>query len=547
MSTAKTLAKGTFWGVLASLFIKITGVLYYIILARMATQQEVGAFFLAFSIVSVVLIFSDLGLGPGAVSRYVPFFIGKEEYNSVKKATSIALTAGTAFSVICMFAVIYFAGEIASFFNEPDLVPLLQILAIYIFIYNFYQTAYTYLIGRKLIKLGSYESSIQGLGKLIFTVLLFLLLGASANNIALGFTLSFAVAAACGMRWMAKDYLSLPKSGEKIPDGLFKEMIVFGMTIVILSSMSTINSSFDRLMMGYLLPSETSQELIGIYSIAISFTSVLTLFINPIGNIFQPVATESIGKNDESRVEEASATYSRWMALSTTPIMLMVVLFPKEILEIIYGPGYTRGYMVLVIYCFGLFIYSFSYPVQALLSAVKRLNETAKIVTAGTILNIALNALLIPQYEMEGAAFASAVSFCFMTYLFIRTGRMSRFRIRYDIRKALLAGILALLPLVVLKYITSGLILGAGSTITQNIIEDLTHKAAKFMLMGLIFAIISFVYLAFLIYLRAFAREDVDVLSSGMRRLGLPLKWIHMIERILMRRQLKKVSERHYE
>jgi O-antigen/teichoic acid export membrane protein len=535
MSTAKTLAKGTFWGVLASLFIKLTGVLYYIILARMANQEDVGTFFLAFSVVSVVLIFSDLGLGPGAVSRYVPFFIGRKEYNSVKKATSIALLAGTVFSLICMMAVLFLAGDIAAFYKEPALVPILQILAVYVFVYNFYQTAYTYLNGRKLIKLMSYENSIQGLGKLVFTVMLFMMLGASAGNIALGFTLSFAVAAAFGMRWMAKDYRSLPKSSEKPSSGLFKEMVVFGMTIVVLSSMSTINSSFDRLMMGYLLPSETSKELIGIYSIAISFTSVLTLFINPIANIFSPVATEYVGKNDDAHIEEASATFSRWMALSTTPIMLMIALFPKEILDIIYGSGYARGDMVLVIYCFGIYIYSFSHPVQSLLSAVKRLKETAKIVTAGTVLNIALNALLIPPYGMEGAAFASTVSFALMTYLFIRLGRVSRFRIRYDIGKALLAGILALIPLLVIKYFVAGQIIGAGSMISQNILEDLTQKAAKFMLMGLLFAVVAFFYLLFLIYLRAFASEDIEVLSSGMRRLGLPPAWAGMLGRILMR------------
>jgi len=484
MSTAKTLAKGTFWGVLASLFIKLTGFLYYVILARTATQQEVGAFFLAFSVVSIVLIFSDLGLGPGAISRYVPFYTGREEYNNVKKATRIALIAGTVFSLICMLGVIFFAGNIAGFFKEPALVPLLQILAVYVFIYNFYQTAYAYLIGRKLIKLGSYESSIQGLGKLVFTVLLFMVLGASAGNIALGFTLSFAVAAACGMRWLAKDYRSLPKSGEKTEDGLFKEMVVFGMTIVILSSMSTINSSFDRLMMGYLLPSETSQELIGIYSIAISFTSVLTLFANPIANIFQSVAIEFIGKNDESRIGDASATYSRWMAMSSTPIMLMIALFPNEILEIIYGHGYGRGDLVLVIYCFGLFVYSFSYPAQALLSAVRRLNETVKIVTAGTLINIALNLVFIPLYGMEGAAFSSAVSFILMTYLFIRKGRESRFRIRYDVQKALLAGILALIPLLGFRFVAAGLIPGASPMIAQNIFEDLAKKAGKFAIMG---------------------------------------------------------------
>jgi O-antigen/teichoic acid export membrane protein len=535
MSTAKTLAKGTAWGVLGTFFIKFIGWLYYVYLARAATTEEVGLFFLALSVISVILIFSDLGLGPGAVGRYVPFYVGRGEYNNVRQVIRIALAAGMAFSLICALAIYFFAGNISEIFINPGLISPLQILAIYVFVYNFYQASYAFLVGRKLIKLSSYVSSIQALGKLILTVLFILYFGASAKNIALGYTLSFAVAAVYGMRWLAKEYKNFPKTGEKPIENkpLFKEMIVFGMTTLFLASMSTINSYFDRIMMGFLLPAATSASLIGIYSISISLTTVIMFFIYPLGNIFSSMLTEAIGRRDESQVEGMTATYTRWMSITTAPIMLMLLLFPTEILKVIYGVGYESGAMALILYSIGLFIYTFSYSIQSVLTAMKRLDVIAKVITLGSIVNVVLNLLFIPAYGMEGAAFTSALSFIIMTALFMRTDKSMHLGVRLDIFKPLLAGALTAVPLLCIKYLAGGFIYEVISSHRAGMIENISVKTSGFLLMGLLFGIIAVFYLVFIIILRAYTKEDVEVVSSGMRRAKIPVEIIKRVNKVL--------------
>ena len=100
----------------------------------------------------IISLFSDLGLGAGAVSRFVPFYAGQEKFNYVKKVLKISVSAGTIFSTLCAIFLILFADNISNFFGKPYLVPLFQIMSSLFLIYAFYNIALNFLQGRKLMK-----------------------------------------------------------------------------------------------------------------------------------------------------------------------------------------------------------------------------------------------------------------------------------------------------------------------------------------------------------------------------------------------------------
>ncbi len=220
-STAKTLAKGTFWGVLSSFFIKFLGFFYTIMLPRLCPSKvEQGIFFYALSVVALIAAFSDLGLGPGALGRYVPYYIGRKEYNHARAVVKISLFAGTAFSIVCAVLLIYFAGDLSVFFNSPPLVPTIvqvfYIMALYLFFMNFFLIAANFLGGLKMLKLSSHMNNIQNLAKLLLTALFLVFLGPYAVNIAWGFTLSFIVACIFGCLWAYREYRRIPHPRRKL-------------------------------------------------------------------------------------------------------------------------------------------------------------------------------------------------------------------------------------------------------------------------------------------------------------------------------------------
>ena len=72
---SREVAKGSFWSLAGSVFFKLSSLLYVVLLARAASQDDIGTFYLALSAMSLIWVFSDLGIS-GALTRYVPFFEG---------------------------------------------------------------------------------------------------------------------------------------------------------------------------------------------------------------------------------------------------------------------------------------------------------------------------------------------------------------------------------------------------------------------------------------------------------------------------------------
>lgn len=538
MSTVKTLAKGTAWILIATLIVKFLGFIYYIILARTVPQEDIGQFFFVLSIVSIISLFSDLGLGSSAIARFVPFYAGQEKFNYVKKVLKISVSAGTIFSTICAIFLILFAGNIANFFNKSYLIPLFQIMAFYFLMLSFYRLAMGFLQGRKRMKFVSYLQSMQEAFKVILTVIFLFFFGFTAHSIAFGFILSFLFAGFFGWFWTLKEYKSLPKTKEPARFVLLlKQMVPFGLTVVLIGSMGIINSYTDRAMIGYFFPKTESDVMIAIYTVVIAFSTIITTFAGAMASIFYPVITELWAKKDIKEMQKTTATAIRWILITSIPVLLVMIIFPIQILTIVYGEDYASGYIVLIIASISFFISSLSSPIQYILAAMNRLDVTQKIITVGAITNVVLNFIFIPLYGMNGAAFTTFVSTVIMTFLFLRTSNITHIKLPKDIYKPIIAGILSAVVLYIIASLFNfdEILINFVSQAAGNGGSEILLKFLRLFVLG-IFVLISFsIYLFFLIKSKAFHKEDVDIMAGGMRRARIPKKYISLVEKILLR------------
>jgi O-antigen/teichoic acid export membrane protein len=323
---------------------------------------------------------------------------------------------------------------------------------------------------------------------------------------------------------------------------MLREMIPFGITLALFSSISTMNSYIDRIFLGYLLPGGAADkfDMITLYSIATGFAPLIYVFSGTVIGSFMPVVSEAYRRNDHEEIKKASATLLRWTTIMSFPVFLMILVFPAEILGILYGTKYSAGAMALVLYAIGIFFSIFSWPVYYVLSAMRRINVSVKILLVGTFVNIVLNALLIPGYGIDGAAFGSAVSFVVMTALYLYIRETTYMEIPRALYKPLLAGFLALTFLFCIKAA-----IGFSPDYIREFSEsaskdsDILRKVFKVAFMGAIGVITSALYLLLLVALKAFEREDIEILSGAMRRLRIPGGIITRVEKALQRTQDK--------
>jgi O-antigen/teichoic acid export membrane protein len=89
--------------------------------------------------------------------------------------------------------------------------------------------------------------------------------------------------------------------------------------------------------------------------------------------------------------------------------LLVVILFPQWVLSLA-GPDFVIGSTALVILACGQFVIVATGPGGFLLSMTGRQAILRNVNVMGALLNVALNAILIPLWGVVGAATATATS-----------------------------------------------------------------------------------------------------------------------------------------
>ena len=175
----QTIFKNTFWLVFAEIISRILGLVLIIFVARILGAVEYGKFAFAFSFVSVIVVFSDLGV-IDIVTREFSRNKEKEKEFSAILALDIILSAG---ALILML--------LGSFFITSDLVirKTIWILSFFILITSFFSIFYAFLRSRQKME---YEAGIKIVQNIIMVGAAFFVIFyfPSAINLSYGYLFS---------------------------------------------------------------------------------------------------------------------------------------------------------------------------------------------------------------------------------------------------------------------------------------------------------------------------------------------------------------------
>lgn len=166
-----------------------------------------------------------------------------------------------------------------------------------------------------------------------------------------------------------------------------------------------IYTQLDKLMINYYL----GEEEVGIYTIGIQLSGILSILIGPVQNSIYPKMIELY--------KESYEKYYNFFLLSNTMItQLYLVLTISSIIVVrylfryVYKPEYSPAIIVYSILAFSVFIKAVG-SLQTSHLTIKGLTQKTFYKTlAGLILNIVLNSLLIPKYGINGAALATLIT-----------------------------------------------------------------------------------------------------------------------------------------
>ncbi|MEM4359978.1 MAG: flippase [Candidatus Bilamarchaeaceae archaeon] len=529
-----TLAKGTIWTFAAQMMLKLFSFLYLIILAKFFSAEEVGIFYFALSIVSVISIFTDLGLNQ-SLPRYVPYLYGKGRAAILRSFMKVIFFTGGFLSLLFSLLLFFSAPFVASALGRPEITLSLQVLAFLPFISELASLGSGFLVGRKLIKNFQIIYNLQGITKLLFTLILGFLIAFNSVSLSYAYLISFIPLIIGYSYFMVKDLGSLRTKGgeERVEKSLIIEIFYFGLLLSLISAFYIVASSTDRFMLG-VLGGEKAMENVGIYSVVTAFAGLLLLPFSAVLTIFFPMVSELFGREKMEEIKKITAVAIKWSIIIGAPFFILLTGFADILLRLFYEPEYAAATNVFILYLISYGIFSLSLLPMKVIAAMRRLDIELRIAGICAVVNIILNWFFIPQWGMDGAAFATLFSFFLMALLvFYYSQKLFGFKFPINAYKPLIAAVLAFVLLYLFRYhlisFISAFFSWQAPLIIEGLGEEVLNKLIKLVVLGILFAVCMAVYLALLIFSKSFEATEFVIIEKAMRRVRIPEAYIKKI------------------
>lgn len=475
--------------------------IYRLIVSRYLGPSDYGLLSLGDGVLNIALLFVLLGLSSGVV-KFIPHYLSAAEPAKVKGTILATFKVIGFLGIFTSAALIIFSNYIAiGIFHNNKLAPLLVILALAVPFYATSNIFSSIFVSFKKVQYRNYTVALVRPLSSLLLVIVIVLLSKDVYWIAAAYLTSHILASFFGFYLLESKTFSLIKSKIKAVYN-YKEMLTFSIPVFFSDIFISVMGWIDTFFLGVL---KTTAD-VGIYNVALPLVSTLTIFFSAFENMFYPISAELYQKKDYQQIASIYSSISRWMFLLSLPILIIVLIFPKDILTILFGSAYKEGAIVLQVLISAYFIRVIAGPSARALMTFNRTKTIFYINSLGAITNFVLNYALISAYGLFGAALATATSLLFKDLvLFFIAKKAVKFKLPLkSYLKYTFCSLVPLVPLFILK-----------NNFNINLI-----------ILPLIIIIYTLLYFIMLIILKSFNQEDHTMIEAIEKKTGISLRLI---------------------
>ncbi len=195
-----------------------------------------------------------------------------------------------------------------------------------------------------------------------------------------------------------------------------RELLTFGFSTMAYAGVAMTLYSVDVVLVRYL----AGDQQTGLYAAAVQWSEFVW---------FVPIAIEGVmlqstaGLWAQGKVEEISRLVSRLMryvAVMTAFFLIYVLVFSDHLVTFYFGPQFQDAALPLQLLIPGAFAFSLARVIRPVIQAHGLVTTLLKVVSAATVINIALNVALVPRWGAAGASVATSLSFICVALLYVR-------------------------------------------------------------------------------------------------------------------------------
>lgn len=448
MNYSEKIFKGSAIVFAAALTAAVMSYLLRLFLARNLSVAEFGLLYSILAFVGIFGIFKDIGLGQTLVKFLAEFTgSGKNEQirSSVVSIAAIQMAAALAF----MVPIILFSDIIAiNYFKMPGAAFPLQLIAI------------SFIAGTAMTLL---QHTAQGLGHIaIFAIVepvrVAVTLAVSATLIYMGVTgvsYAYVFAAIVSAAFLAS---ALKRKGTitgrtTFEKKLVKNMIKFALPLFVggLSSLLLLYTDVITLTIF------RGVADVGLYNAALPTSQLLWIIVIALAAVLLPVISEMWARKEKGQISMAVSLAAKFSFVALIPLAMMMVAFSEDIVRLLFGEVYISASAALQILAINSLFYTIFVIFSTSLISISMPLINTKITAVISIINLALNVLLIPQYGIVAAAFTTTVSY-FIGMALAYVALRKTVQVHLDVAsltKATVGGIISLIIIFTIKTLLS--------------------------------------------------------------------------------------------
>lgn len=377
------------WIIIGKIMQSILGMVISMLTARFLGPSNFGVINYASAIATFMIPIMQLGFNNVMVYELKKY---PEEEGQIIGTVLILSAVSSLFCISCCTSFVLIAN-----FGEKETIVICVLYSLMLFFQSFDLIQYWF--QAKL--LSKYSSIASLIAYLVMSVYKIFLLATGKNVVWFALSNSFDyifIALLCFVFYKKKQGQKLSfsaKVGKRI-FGESKHYIIPGLMV-------TIYGQTDKIMLKLMVENSAT----GFYSTALSCVSISGFVFNAIIDSFRPVIFEAKQDGREETYEKRLSTLYHIVAYLGIIQSLVLTIFAKWVIDLLYGADYAEASPALQILCWYV-IFSYFGSIRNIWMLSENKQKYLWIINLiGAALNVALNFALIPFFGVRGAAVAS--------------------------------------------------------------------------------------------------------------------------------------------
>lgn len=180
------------------------------------------------------------------------------------------------------------------------------------------------------------------------------------------------------------------------------ELIAVAGPFFMASALNVLSAQVDVLMIGSML----DESAVGIYQVAAKLTLLMLFVVQSVGVLAGPTISEMYYSNELPKLEAFAQRTSKLLLLVLVPMFAGFLFFGEAVLAF-FGEEFTSGYVVMITMGATVLVQGWYALAVMMMGMIGHQKVMSGFLLVSVVCNVGLNALLIPPYGIEGAAFAT--------------------------------------------------------------------------------------------------------------------------------------------